>query len=98
MSFEEELDTLHSFLLQTPEGHLKRMLVDGKMTETHLRLLLKIAKNSGHDEFKNCYQKKEFPKIKMSASESGIKETFWETCAATLQSRGLIGAQPAAAA
>ncbi len=51
MSFQEDLNTLHNFLLQTSEGNLKRMLIDGKMTDVHLRLLIKIAKNAGHEEF-----------------------------------------------
>ncbi len=98
MSYEEEMNTLHNFLLQTNEGNLKRMLVDGNMTEAHLRLLLKIAKNVGHSEFKGCYEREDFPKVKMSASENDIKEGFWAVCKSTLQSRGLIGATPAAQA
>ncbi len=70
------------------------MLVDGKMTEVHFRLLVKIAKSTGHEEFKNCYEKKDFPKIRMSAAETAIKETFWDICSAVLQSRGLIGSTP----
>jgi hypothetical protein len=97
MSYEEDMNTLHNFLLQTSEGNLKRMLVDGQMTEAHLRLLLKIAKGAGHAEFKGCYEREDFPKIKMSASENDIKEGFWAIAKATLQSRGLIGAAPPAA-
>jgi len=94
MSFQEDLNTLHNFLLQTPESNLKRMLIEGKMTEVHLRLLVKIAKNTGHEDFKRCYENKEFPRIKTTAAENNIKETFWDICAATLQTRGLIGATP----
>jgi hypothetical protein len=96
MSFQEDLNTLHNFLMQTSESNLKRMLVDAKMTDAHLRLLIKIAKSSGHEELKACIENKTFPRVKFSPVESKLKETFWDVCLATLQSRGLLGAVPVA--
>ncbi|MGE3974162.1 MAG: hypothetical protein AB7F59_06525 [Bdellovibrionales bacterium] len=95
MSFNDDIASVYEFLLHTSEGNLKKMLVDNKMTDTHLRMLLKVVKTCNLEQFRMCYQKQEFPKVKFSASESNLKETFWDCCAKTLQSRGLIGATPA---
>jgi hypothetical protein len=94
MSFQDDLVSLHDFLMHTSEKNLKQMLIDGKMTDVHVNLLMKIVKSTNLEEFKNCYEKKEFPKVKMNPKESALKENFWETCSTTLQSRGLIGKTP----
>jgi hypothetical protein len=98
MSLQEDLVTVYGFLQHTNQGNLKKMLVDGRFTETHLNLLLKIAKNSTEDQFIQLAEKGEFPKVKLSNNEAAIKEAFWKVCFETLQSRGLISAGEAKAA
>jgi len=97
MSYQDDVASLYDFLLHTSESNLKKMLVDGKMTMIHVNLLLKIVKSTSLEQFASHYEKKDFPKIKVSAKEQDIREHFWETCEVTLQSRGLIGSMPQAA-
>jgi hypothetical protein len=94
MSFNDDISSVFEFLQHTSESNLKKMLVDQKMTEAHLRILLKIVKSSTFEQFQMAYQKQEVPRIKMSAAEANLKETFWSICQASLQSRGLIGETP----
>jgi hypothetical protein len=55
------------------------------MTENHLRLLLKVVRAVGEDEFIRLLESDSLPKVKLSAAEIGIKEGFWgaslEACA-----------------
>jgi hypothetical protein len=90
MSFQDDLVSLYGFLQHTNQGNLKRMLVDGKFTEGHLNLMMKIVKNCTEAQFIEMVNKGEFPKIKMSNNEAGMKENFWKVCLQTFESRGLI--------
>ena len=91
-----DTDGLREFLLHTPEGGLRKMLIDKKnMTEVHCNLLLKIVRGCPAEQFAQYIEKKDFPKIRMSPAESKIKEKFWDQCLATLQERGIL--QPAVA-
>lgn len=86
-----DLNSLYDFLTNTPEAGLKKMLVDGKpMTDVHVNLLLKTARACSATEFAEHYEKKDFPKIKMSPNEMKLKEKFWGDCTQTLLSRGLL--------
>lgn len=84
MYSHDDLKSLHQFLKSTGEGNLKNMLVGGKMTENHLRLLLKVARNSKEDEFIAHWENATYPKVKLAPTESAIKETaypvFGEAC------------------
>ena len=86
----DELKTLYEFLQHTAQGNLKKMLCDQKFTDVHLNLLLKVAKSSTKEQFIQCLEKDEFPKIKMSANESKIREGFWGLCLDVFKSRGLM--------
>ena len=97
MYSHDELKSLYGFLRATGEGNLKKMLVGGKMTETHLRLLLKIARAVTEDEFVTHLEADSFPKVKFSPPEAAIKESFWTTCADACIKFGLLTAQKKAA-
>ena len=86
-----DLNSLHEFLLHTPEQGLRKMLVDQKpFTEVHFNLLMKIVKNCSLEQFSEHFEKGDFPKIKMGPAEQKIKELFWKDCVTCLNSRGLL--------
>ncbi|PIS10389.1 MAG: hypothetical protein COT73_09630 [Bdellovibrio sp. CG10_big_fil_rev_8_21_14_0_10_47_8] len=67
------------------------MLVDGKpITDVHLNLLLKIVRGCQADEFANCFEQQQFPKVKMGPAEQKIKEKFWQDIEQGCNSRGLL--------
>jgi hypothetical protein len=83
--------SIYQFLTQTPEGGLRKMLVDNKpMNEGHFNLLMKVVRSCKEEDFANHYEKQDFPKVKMSPSETKVKEVFWKDLTTTLQSRGLL--------
>jgi hypothetical protein len=96
MYSHDDLKTLHGFLKSTGEGGLKKMLVGGRMTETHLRLLMKVIRAGGETEFIAHFEADTFPKVKMVASELAIKEGFWRTCAEACSKVGLLTSTKAA--
>lgn len=96
MYSHEELKTLLSFLKSTGEGGLKKMLVGGKMTEPHLRLLLKIIRTASEEDFIKHFESDTFPKVKLGASELAIKEGFWKVCAEAFGKVGLLNSVKAA--
>lgn len=88
--------SLHDFLLHTPEGGLRKMLVDKtRVTDVHCNLLLKIVRACDADKFTEHFEKQDFPKVRTSPAEDKIKEKFWGDCTSLLLERGLL--QPAAA-
>jgi hypothetical protein len=92
---------LHEFLLHTPEGGLRKMLVDkNPMTDAHFNLLMKIVKTCNGDEFCEHFDKQTFPKVRLGPAETKIKEKFWAECVKACTSRGILqptGAPKAAA-
>ncbi len=85
---------LHDFLFHTPEGGLRKMLIDRKnITDIHFNLLIKIVKGCSPEEFAKHFERKDFPRVRMGPAESKIKERFWDDCMVTLLERGLL--QPA---
>lgn len=86
-----DVSSLYNFLLHTPESGLRKMLVDNKpFTEGHFTLLLKIVKNTSEAAFLEHFEKKDFPKVKMSPNDQKLKDKFWDDCVSTCLSRGLI--------
>lgn len=96
MYSHEELKSLHGFLRSTGEGNLKKMLVDGKFTDAHLRVLVKVARAVSEDEFVTHIEAGTFPKVKFSPAESAIKETFWSVCGDGCTKVGLLSGKKAA--
>lgn len=82
---------LYDFLFHTPEGGLRKMLIDKKnMTDVHCNLLIKIVKACSMEQFGEHFDKKDFPKLRMGPAELKIKEKFWDNCMATLLERGIL--------
>lgn len=92
-----DTQSLYDFLMHTPEGGLRKMLVDKtRVTDVHFNLLLKVVRGSTQEQFGEHFEKQDFPKIRMSPGESKIKEKFWTDCTTVLLERGIL--QPAGAA
>jgi hypothetical protein len=90
MYSEQDLMSLYDFLRQTPEGHLKKMMVNAKMTEAHLRILLKVVRGSSNQEFVQYALNGNLPKIKLSPAELAAKESLWGVCLEQCSALGLI--------
>lgn len=86
-----DLSGLYQFLTQTPEGGLRKMLVDNKpMTEIHFNLLIKVIRNCDEAKFCEFADKKDFPKIKYNPNETKLKDKFWDDCFTTFKARGIL--------
>lgn len=96
MYSNEDILGIVSLIKTTPEGSLIKMLKDSEMTETHVRLLIKLAKNSKDDDFIKSFNDEVVPKIKMNNNEHDIKEKFWDVAKRKLVNMGLITVQKAA--
>lgn len=91
MSANYDISNLYQFLTQTPEGGLRKMLVDGKpMTEIHFNLMMKVVKHGDEKEFTLFCESGNFPPIRLSPKEQAMKETFWNDCLKTFGARGLL--------
>ena len=97
MYSQEELKSVHGFLRATGEGNLKNMLVGGRFTEVHLRLLLKVARAVNETEFATHCEAETFPKVKMNPAESAMKEAFWGIACEACTKVGLMTAAKKAA-
>jgi hypothetical protein len=77
--------------MSTPEGGLRKMLVDKvRMTDVHCTLLLKVVRACTHEQFAEHMEKMDFPKIRLGPAETKIKEKFWQDCLAVLKDRGVL--------
>lgn len=82
---------IFQFLSHTPEKGLRQLLIDGKtFTDSHLAMALKIVRTGNEESFCEHYTKTDFPKIKFSANELKLKETFWNSLTKAMASKGLI--------
>jgi hypothetical protein len=97
MFSNDDLVSVYEFLKSTGEGNLRKMLVSGKMTDVHLRMLLKVARGCSQSQFIEHCEKETLPKINFSAAESALRETFWMVCTNALMQVGLLQKQKAAA-
>ena len=97
MFSHDDIVSVQGFIKSTGEGNLKKMLVSGKMTDVHLRLLLKIARGCTEEQFTDHFQKETLPKLNLSSAETAIREHFWSVCTAALTTVDLLTPQKAAA-
>lgn len=86
----DDISSVYNYLVHTPEGPLRKMLVDSNMTDTHIRLLAKLAKGAPESEFAECFMAENFGSLRLSAAEIKIREHFWGTCKMRLESLGLL--------
>ena len=83
--------SLHDFLINTPEGGLRKILVDRvRTTDVHCGMLVKIARACNADQFAEHFGRQDFPKMRMGPAELKIKEKFWDNCTSLLLERGLL--------
>jgi hypothetical protein len=93
----DDLKSLYGFLRATNENNLKKMLVGGKMTDTHINMLVKVVRAINEDEFVTHLEAGTFPKVKMKPEETALKETFWTVCSDACARMGLLTAAKKAA-
>lgn len=93
----DEVIGICNFLKQTPEGNLRKMLVDTNLTETHFRILMKLAKGGPESDFVEAFQNDTMGKLRLGAKEIPIKEAFWSICKKKLIQLGLLTNKPVAA-
>lgn len=90
MYSNDDISSLHNFLTQTPEGALRKMLMGGELTETHFRVLVKLAKGGAEADFIESFNAENFGKLKLSTNENKIRDNFWPICKKKVVSLGLI--------
>ncbi|MCB0351714.1 MAG: hypothetical protein KDD38_11060 [Bdellovibrionales bacterium] len=93
----DEVMSVCNFLKQTPEGSLRKMLVDAKLTDAHFRLLMKLAKGGSEEDFIEAFQNESMGKLRLNAKEMPLKEVLWGVCKAKLVTLGLLPARAEAA-
>lgn len=98
MHAPDDIKSLYSFLNQTPEGALRKMLLAGEktLTEIHFRVLVKLAKGGSEADFVDSFNAENFGKLPLSTKETFIKEKFWTLWKVKFQALGLMGAAKAA--
>ena len=96
MYSNDEVTGVYGFLKSTGEGNLKKMLVNGKFTDNHLKILLKIVRGVTESEFVVHFEQSTFPKIKLSPPEIALKETFWPQATQAFAQMGLLTQKKAA--
>lgn len=97
MYSNNDVSGVYSFLNSTPEGQLRKMLVSGKLTEAHFRLLLKMAKHGKEADFIDMFMADGFDKVTVAPRETPLKEFFWSICKDKLEGMGLLSLSKAAA-
>jgi hypothetical protein len=99
MYSDTDIQTVFSFLKDTPEGPLRKMLVGGEMSEAHFRLLMKVVRACSDSEWLEAFNGESVPKVRLQPAEYPMRETLWPICKRKLESVGLLtkGAQKQAA-
>lgn len=97
MFSNDDVSNFHGFIMQTPEGALRKMLVNGDLTDAHFRLLVKLAKGADEANFVECFQNDGFGQLRLSVKEMPLREHFWAVCKKKVLSLGIIGESKAAA-
>jgi hypothetical protein len=86
----EEILGVLNFLKQTPEGNLRKMLVDNELTDAHFRLLMKLAKGGAEPDFVEAFQTESAGKLRLNAKEAPLREKIWPVCKKKLVTLGLL--------
>ena len=91
MYSHDDIKSVFEFLKHTPEKNLRQMLVNKSFTDTHFRLLLKLARTQQSEKFLECFEGEKMPTMKFSEAEITIRENFWPACKNSLAAVGLLG-------
>lgn len=98
MSYAYDGNLLYQFLVNTPEGALRKMLISPQFSDVHFNFLMKIVRCGDENQFCEHFYKEDFPKIKLGPKEIPLKENFWSAAEKALNQHGLLSpAQKAAA-
>lgn len=90
MYSQDELSTLYGFLKSTSENNLRKMVLGGRMTESHFKMMMKVVRATTEPEFIQCFESGSIPKIKLTPPEHGLKEALWPICAEAFARVGLL--------
>lgn len=90
MNTNYDANLVHEFLTHTPESALRKMLVDKSFSEVHFNMFMKILRSTNQEQFCDHFYKSSYPKAKFNANEINLKETFWDSCVAALNTHGLL--------
>ncbi len=90
MNTNYDASLVHQFLAHTPESALRKMLVDKSFTEVHFNMFMKILRSTNEAQFCDHFNNATYPKAKFNANEINLKEKFWDSCIAALNSHGLL--------
>lgn len=90
MSSVYDGNLLYQFLVNTPEGALRKMLINGAFTDVHFNMLMKFSRSGTENDFCDHFYNGTFPKLKYNAKEIVLKEKFWEICTQALNQHGLL--------
>lgn len=93
MHSESDINSVYTFLKDTPEGPLKKMLVGGDFSDGHFRMLLKIVRATNEAEFTEAFNGESIPKVRLTPAEYPLKETVWPAAKKKLMAVGLLGAE-----
>jgi hypothetical protein len=94
---QDDVSSVCSFLKQTPEGNLRKMLVGQDLTDAHFRLLMKLAKGGSEADFIDAFQNESMGKLKLNAKETPMRETLWGICKKKFMTLGLLPKESKAA-
>ena len=97
MYSNDDIANLYLYLNQTPEGPLRKMLVGADLTDTHFRILVKLAKCADEANFIECFNSEGFGQLRLGAKEIPLKENFWTICKKKVVALGLLTAEKKAA-
>jgi hypothetical protein len=97
MYSDSDLMSVYDFLRNTPEGHLRKMMVAGKMSNDHFMILMKVARSCSGEEFAKHAIAGDFPKMKSNAKEAPFKDSLWPIALGKFQELGLLAAGAKAA-
>ncbi len=90
MNTNYDANLVHEFLTHTPESALRKMLIDKNFSEVHFNMFMKILRSTNESQFCEHFYKSSYPKAKFNANEINLKEKFWDSCIAALNSHGLL--------
>jgi hypothetical protein len=90
MYSESDIISVYSFLKDTPEGPLRKMLVGGELSEAHFRLMLKVVRACPANEWVEAFNGESIPKVRLQPAEYPLKETLWPIAKRKLESVGLL--------
>lgn len=85
-----DTESLHQFLMETPEKALRKMLIDATYTEMHFNILMKVVRTSDVNQFTAHFESSGFPKMRFNDKELKLKDNFWKDSQNCFLQRGIL--------